>query len=353
MNNRLRLAVAGVGALGRHHARILSGFDDVQLVGVVEPRREQGERVASDFGTRWFPDVNSVIGQIDGIVVAVPTVFHAEVALPILKARIPVLMEKPLASSLQEALQLHRMAAESGTFIQVGHVERFNPAFDLLRKQIGRPLHIRCQRVSPYTFRSTDIGVVHDLMIHDIDLILALTGSDVCGVESFGSVTFGPHEDMAVARIRTQSGVIVDLTASRMCPTAERSIQVWSDEGFASADLSTRQVTVWRPEPMFRENPALVHTIVANTPDPLKLKDEVFTKWIRPEILQASSEDALTAELRDFVHCIRTGSRPRVNSFDAVRAMEVAGMVLSRMEKWSWQNPAAKMPQSAFERRAA
>jgi predicted dehydrogenase len=341
MSNRLRLAVIGVGALGRHHARILSTFPDVTLSGVVDSRQQQGERIAADFGTQWFSSMAPLMSAVDGVVVAVPTVYHHEVAGPLLDAGIPVLIEKPLAMNLDQSLKLHRLSRYRDTILQVGHVERFNPAFELLRTHVGRPLHIRCQRVSPYTFRSTDIGVVHDLMIHDIDLVLSLTGSDVCGVESFGSVTFGPHEDMAVARIRTSSGVIVDLTASRMSPTAERSIQVWSEDGYASADLNARTVTTWKPEPMFRENPGLVHTIVANTPDPLKLKDEVFTKWIKPQHLQASADDALTAELRDFVHCIRTGSVPRVSSADAVKAMEVAGLVLSRMQKFSYQSPAA------------
>lgn len=344
--SKSRLAVIGVGALGRHHARILAGMEDVRLVGVVDSRPEQGQQIAQQFGTQWYPDTSMLLSEVDGVVVAVPTVAHGVVADPFLRAGIPVLMEKPLADSLHEARRLHHSAVRHGATLQVGHVERFNPAFELLQQKVGRPLHIRCQRVSPYTFRSTDIGVVHDLMIHDIDLVLALTGSEIESVESFGAVTFGPHEDMAVARIRTSSGVIIDLTASRMAPKAERTVQVWCTDGFYSADLQTRVVSSWKPAPVFRHNPGLVHSIIGATPNPLTLKDEVFAKWLQHEETTAPATDALTAELADFVGCLRTGSRPRVTSEVAVRSMEVADRVLSGLQLWSYQDAAPESSQS-------
>ena len=336
--NRVKLAVIGVGALGQHHARILSTMDDVELAGVVDSREQQGREIAAQYNSEWFARGDALRSLVDGVVIAVPTVFHVDVAKPFLEAGIPVLMEKPLADGLEASRTLQRLAAFRRTTLQVGHVERFNPAFEVLQQKVRRPLYIRCQRVSPYSFRSMDIGVVHDLMIHDIDLVLALTGDSVVSVDSFGAVTFGPHEDMAVARLRTSSGVIADITASRMNPTAERTIQVWSTDGFVSADLHTRTVKSWKPVVPLAANPGMVHDIVAATPNPLMLKDEVFTKWITNEEIQASAADALTAELRDFVTCIRTGSRPRVSGEDAVKAMEVADRVLAGMAKWSWQS---------------
>ena len=247
-------------------------------------------------------------------------------------------MEKPLAHSLQAAQTLQRMAVFRRSILQVGHVERFNPAFELLQEKIERPLYIRAQRLSPYTFRSTDIGVVHDLMIHDIDLVLALTGDSIVSVDTFGAVTFGPHEDMAVARLKTSSGIIADITASRMSPVAERTIQVFSTNGCVTADLNQRTVSRWQPVAPLAANPSLVHDIIAATPDPTTLKNEVFQKWITNETLQASSVDALTAELTDFVRCIRTDGRPRVSGEDAVRALEVADRILAGIAKWSWQD---------------
>ncbi|MDA1232298.1 MAG: Gfo/Idh/MocA family oxidoreductase [Planctomycetota bacterium] len=339
--NRVKLAVIGVGALGQHHARILSTMPEVQLVGVVDSCEQQGRDIAARHGTTWFSSPDEIIGLVQGVIIAVPTVFHHEVGLPFVEAGVAVLMEKPLANSLEAALSLHRMASIRRTVLQVGHVERFNPAVELLQKKIDRPLYIRAQRVSPYTFRSTDIGVVHDLMIHDIDLVLALTGEAVVSVDSFGAVTFGPHEDMAVARLTTTSGIIADMTASRMSPTAERTIQVFSTNGYATADLKNRTVSTWQPAAPLAANPRRIQDMIAATPDPLTLKNEVFTKWITNETLQASNADALTAELNDFVRCIQTNGRPRVSGKDAVKALEVADRVLGGMAKWSWQDKVA------------
>lgn len=335
--NKLRMAVVGVGALGRHHARILSGFDDVELVGVVDSRAEQGKEIARLYDTVWYSSVDHLLSCVDGVVVAVPTTGHRDVAGPILEAGIPVLMEKPLASSLADAAWLHRLATFRDTLLQVGHVERFNPAFQLLQKQCVRPLYIRTQRFSPYTFRSTDIGVVHDLMIHDIDLALALTAADVESVESFGAVTIGPHEDMANARLRTSTGCIVDLSVSRMNPTVERSVQVWSHAGYCHADLQTRKLSTWKPAAAFAADPGLVHEIAAGTGNPGTLKDAVIGKWLRHHEQQASSADALTAELRDFIDSIRQQRRPVVSSAEAMRSMEVADQVLSGMQLWLHQ----------------
>lgn len=337
--NRVKLAVIGVGALGQHHARIVSTLPEAELVGVVDSREKQGREIAVKHGTQWFASPEQVTSLVDGVVIAVPTVCHHELGLPFLEAGIPVLMEKPLANNLRHALELQRMASFRRTVLQVGHVERFNPAFELLQKKVDRPLYIRAQRVSPYTFRSMDIGVVHDLMIHDIDLVLALTGDSVLSVDAFGAVTFGPHEDMAVARLKTSSGIIADLTASRLSPLPERTIQVFSGNGCVTADLNKRTVNSWKPAAPLAANPAMVHDVIAATPNPLTLKDEVFTKWITNETIQAPNSDALTAELKDFVHCIQNNAKPRVSGDDAVKALEVAERVLGGMAKWSWQNP--------------
>ena len=348
--NRVKLGVVGVGALGQHHARILSSMPDVQLVGVVDSREQQGREIAAKHNTEWFASPEQIRSRVQGVVIAVPTIHHHDVGLPFVEAGIHVLMEKPLANSLQAAQTLQRMAAFRRATLQVGHVERFNPTFELLQQKIERPLYIRAQRVSPYTFRSTDIGVVHDLMIHDIDLVLALTGDSIVSVDAFGAVTFGPHEDMAMARLKTSSGIIADITASRMSPVADRTIQVFSANGCVTADLNKRTVSSWTPAAQLAKNPSLVHDIIAATPDPLTLKNEVFTKWITNETVQASNADALTAELTDFVHCIRTNARPRVSGEDAVRALEVADRVLAGMAKWSWQD---KIPNTVAAVKAA
>ncbi|MEZ6126682.1 MAG: Gfo/Idh/MocA family oxidoreductase [Planctomycetaceae bacterium] len=178
---------------------------------------------------------------------------------------------------------------------------------------------------------------MHDLMIHDIDLALALTGELPVSVDAFGAVGIGPHEDMAVARLKMPSGVVVDLTSSRMCPTAERSVQVWTTDGCVNVDLQTRSVQRWQAAGKFRRNPQLVHAIAAATPDPRTLKDSVFGEWIQSEHLQADASDAMSLELREFIDCIRQDAQPQVSGTEAVNALTVADQVLNSLQLWSYQ----------------
>lgn len=342
--NRIRLAVVGVGALGQHHARKLAAMERVDLVAVVDARREQGESVAAACGTTWLPHPGGLAGRIDAAVIAVPTEAHFAVAAPLLSSGIPVLIEKPIAVSLAESQALHELAEQHGTQIQVGHIERFNPAFEIVRQRVRNPKYIRCQRVSPYAFRSMDIGVVHDLMIHDIDLILALTQSQAVAVEAFGAVTIGPHEDFAVARLKLQSGTIVDLTAGRMCPHAERTLQVWDEAGYFSADLHQRRVSIFSPSAAVSADPSHIQDLIAAAENPMSLKPLVFQEWIRQEELTADNSDALEAELTDFVNYLHTGTSPRVTSIDAIRAMKIAERVLAEISVHSYQNAAGATP---------
>lgn len=318
---------------------IMPGFSPASTMwnlSVWSIRAEQGQQVAAQSGTRWFSDPDQIVGLVDAVVVAVPTICHHDVASPFLNAGIPVLMEKPLAASLAESQRLHRLASFRGTTLQVGHVERFNPAFP----GTGRPLRgirstFAVSESGPYTFRSTDIGVVHDLMIHDIDLVLAAVGR-VGRVRGLVRCRHHePHEDMAVARLRTSTGVIADPDRqSHESHRRARSLQVWCDNGYLQADLQSRKVTTWKPAtPLFVADPSLVHAIAAATPNPLSLKDEVFGKWLQHEEIQASSADALTAELRDFTGSVREGRRPLVTSEDAVQAIQIADSVLSAMQR--------------------
>jgi predicted dehydrogenase len=333
----LQMAVVGVGALGQHHARILAGMDGVRLVGVVDPRPDQGQSIANRFETTWYPEVQQLPRNLDGVVIATPTVYHVAPAEYFLKSGVATLIEKPLAANLADAIRLSEMADKHDAVLQVGHVERFNPAFEEAQRLSGHVNYLRCQRVSPYSFRSTDIGVVHDLMIHDIDLALALTGQMPESVEAFGAVTIGPHEDCAVARLRLSGGTVVDITSSRVAPVAERSLQIWSSRGCLNVDLQTRTLKKWEPSAAVAANPGMIQAIAAATPDPLTLKDRVFGEWIEEQTIQASDRDALTAELQEFTDAIRDQTTPRVTGREAVRAMQVADDVLKSLTAWSWQ----------------
>ncbi len=333
----LRMAVVGVGSLGQYHAAKLAGFDDIELVAVVDPGEQQGRAVADRLETKWVANAKDLPSGLDGVVIATPTVFHLDAAKHFLSAGVATFVEKPLATNVADAQTLLELAHENDCILQVGHIERFNPAFVETSKRCGYPLYIRSQRVSPYTFRSTDIGVVHDLMIHDIDLALALTGEMPTSVDAFGAVGIGPHEDMAVARLKMPSGTIVDITSSRMCPASERSLQVWGTDGCVVTDLQSRTVQHWKSSGAFASNPQLVHAIAASTPDPRTLKDCVFGEWIQSEEIQADNSDAMSLELREFISCIRTGGVPQVSGTEAVNAMMVAEQVLEALRVWSYQ----------------
>lgn len=333
----LRMAVVGVGSLGQYHAQKLANFDNVDLVAVIDPNEPQGRSVAELHGTRWAATPADVADELHGVVVATPTVFHLETARQFLQRGVPTFVEKPLAANVTDATELLDTAGQNGAILQVGHIERFNPAFALAAERCGCPLYIRCQRVSPYTFRSTDIGVVHDLMIHDIDLALALTGELPVAVDAFGAVGIGPHEDMAVARLKMPSGAVIDLTASRMSPEAERSLQIWGTNGCVHADLQSRVVRTWEPQGQFRSSPQLVHAIAASTSDPRTLKDRVFGEWIQANEEQAGSEDAMSLELQDFIAAIRNQSKPTVSGSEGLNAMIAAESVLDALNVWSYQ----------------
>lgn len=341
---RLRIAVIGVGALGRHHARILSEIADVELVAVVDSREEQGREIAAKCRTNWLGDYQELLSRdiIDAVSVVVPTVAHRQVAGDFLSAGIPVLVEKPLAANVNQAGELVDLAAERGTLLQVGHIERFNPAFQVARDRIHQPKYIRAERTSAYTFRSTDIGVVHDLMIHDIDLVLSLVRSRLKNVEAFGVTVIGGHEDAVQARLRFENGCIVDLTASRISPVVSRSLQAWSGSGCVTCDMHSRDVKHYAPSDKLRFGPSPLELARLPGADIEQLKKDVFGQFVQVETLpvDASGPDALTRELTEFVDCVVTGRPPHVDGVEGLAAMVVADEVLKSVAEHQWDGHA-------------
>lgn len=336
----LRTAVIGVGALGRHHARILSQLPDVELVGVVDSNQQQGEAVAESCGTTWFDSCEPLLDKVDGVSVVVPTVAHLAVASQFLERGISVLVEKPIASSVAEARQMVSLAAAHKAVLQVGHIERFNPAMIAASSTITNPKYIKTERVSPYTFRSTDIGVVLDLMIHDLDLILAMVNSPIESVEAFGVAIFGQTEDSAQARIRFRNGCVADLTASRVSPEPARKMQVWSESGCSVIDLGDRTVSKFTPGAAL-----LSGEHITNPPATIEARAEmmktVFGRFIDVVAFPVEDGDALTAELSEFVECVRTNSEPRVSGKHGLAAMEAANLVLESISTHCWDGTPA------------
>ncbi len=333
--SRMCLAVIGVGHLGKEHARILAGLPEVNLVAVADTNREQAEAVAQRCGTRAVTDYRELAGQVDAAVIVVPTAYHHAVAGTFLAQGTPVLVEKPLAPTLEQAADLEAQAVRRGTLLQVGHIERFNPAFEELQRRPLRPKFIRCERQGPFTGRSTDIGVVLDLMIHDLDLLPALIGAPVRSVEAIGVSLVGGHEDVTQARLVFANGCVADLTASRISPTPSRCMQLWGAEGYAALDFGRRQLRLVQPSAAFRHA-----RMEGKRMDPAALKAELFQLHLESVELDCNQGDQLTRELQEFVHCVRSGAKPRAGAREGREAVALATRVLNSLRSHAWEGDA-------------
>jgi predicted dehydrogenase len=338
----LRVGVVGVGHLGQHHARILSKMPGVQLVGVADASAERATAIAARYQTTALSDYRKLLGLVDAVVVAVPTVLHREIAGSFLARGIATLVEKPMAGTLAEAEQVAAMARASGAVLQVGHIERFNPALRALERLAIRPKYIDVERLSTFTFRSTDIGVVLDLMIHDLDLILAMVTSPVRSLAAVGVSVFGDHEDVADARIEFEDGTVAHVTASRASYTAVRKMRVWGAEGYASLDFAARQATLVRPSDALRRGRLELDGLDLSQPS--AIKEHVFGKILRIDHVDCAGPEELAKELEDFVAAARGQSRPRVGGEDGVRAMRLADQVLRSLESHQWDGSDAPAP---------
>ena len=335
---RLRLAVIGVGALGRHHARLLADMDDVDLVGVADPNPEQGARIADAHGTTWFADYRTLLDRhdVNGVSIVVPTSLHRRIAEDCLRRGVPVLVEKPITPSVEDGESLCRLAEEQQLPLQVGHIERFNPGFAELAERTEAPKYMRAERLAPYSFRSTDVSVVFDLMIHDIDLALALNASPVRSVEAFGMCVFGGHADVVQARLRFDDGCIADFTASRVSPDVRRSLQVWSEAGCWTADLQEQSLCGYGPGPALSGGSWPCDLGLAPGADVAALKERVFTDFLAQQQPAVESRNALQDELRDFIRAIRTGVPPRVDGRAGVAAVQLAAQVAASVDAHEW-----------------
>ncbi|HKI31321.1 MAG TPA: Gfo/Idh/MocA family oxidoreductase [Gemmataceae bacterium] len=335
---RLRLAVIGVGHLGKEHARILAGLPEVELAGVADVNAAQGEAVALRCGTRPFADYRALLPRVDAAVVVVPTAYHHAVAVEFLRRGLPVLVEKPLAADLSQAGELVELARRQGVTLQVGHIERFNPAFEELCRRPLRPRFVTCERLGSFTGRSSDIGAVLDLMIHDLDLLLALVRSPVRDVQALGLSVLGGHEDVAAARLVFENGCVANLSASRVSAAPLRRMQVWSAEGFACVDFAKKHLTLVQPSEELRQQRLDPRRLDAAAL--ALLKAELYGRHLQTLELDCQGGDQLTRELQDFLHCVRTGERPRASGEDGRDALALATRVLDSLRAHRWEGHA-------------
>ncbi len=307
--NRIRAAVIGVGHLGRHHARILATLEDVELVAVVDTNAERAAAAANATGAPAYGDFRDVFTGVDAVTIAVPTELHRDVALPFLERGIAVLVEKPMASSLVQADELLAAARQSGAALAVGHTERYNPAVAAVLPLVTSPRFIEVHRLGAFPDRSLDIDVVFDLMIHDLDIILALVRSDVESIEAVGVPVLTSKYDIANARLRFASGCIANVTASRISKERVRKIRFFQPDAYISIDYAAQEVEGWR-----------------------LVRREGARPVIEGGQLPVARDEPLRRELADFIRAVRTKTAPLVDGDAGRRALELATRVAEKME---------------------
>ena len=308
----LRAGVIGVGYLGRLHAQKLASLDGVALVGVSDTDRERGERVAEEFGTSFRADRRKLLREIDAVSIAVPTTAHDRVAREAMRAGVHVLLEKPIAATVREGRALVREADARRLVLQIGHLERFNPAVLSAASVLKEPRFVECHRLGPFGSRGTDVDVVLDLMIHDIDLILSFVRSPVVRVSAVGVPVLSPNIDIANARLSFANGCVANMTASRVSARKQRKIRIFQEEAYVSMDFIENSIQIFRRT--FPQGPRGMPEITG-------------------ELLETEKGDALRDEIRSFVDCVRTGARPRVSGADGLAALEVAFRILRKMRR--------------------
>lgn len=304
----LRVGVVGVGYLGQHHARIYSELPEVELIGVVDINKERAKEIAKRYGTVPFFDYRDLFGKVDAVSIVVPTVLHRAIAGHFIEEGVNILIEKPVTTNLEEAKELMEMANRKRVILQVGHIERFNSAVIELSKIVDRPIFIDCCRMGPYANRNMDVGVVLDLMIHDIDIVTSIVKSKVVKVHAFGYPVFSKQEDIANTQLVFANGCIANLTASRITRKKIRRMEITQIDSFISIDYLEQELAV------YKKTASLTPQVLMEKP-----------------IIQKG--EPLRLELEHFVRCVRNGEKPLVGLEEGKNALEIALMILEEMKR--------------------
>jgi predicted dehydrogenase len=308
----LRTGVIGVGHLGQHHARLYATLPGSTLVGIMDHDPDRAQMIAEKHGAKVFTSLSDFLKQVDAVSVAVPTSFHHAVAKTCLEAGKHVLVEKPLAVLPAEGRELVELAKAKGLRLQVGHSERFNPIMQVMRPHISRPVFIECHRLGTYSERGTDVDVVLDLMIHDLDLVLSFNPGPVEEIRAAGVPVLSSTVDIANARIQFQSGCVANLTASRASLTKMRRLRLFQRDSYLSIDFQTRQGMIGR-----------------------RSMDQNQKSSIAVQEFKGDDSEPLKLQLESFLQAIRTGARPQVSGEDGAAALTVAHQVLDAMKRFS------------------
>ena len=302
--DKVRVGVVGVGRLGSFHTKVYSRLDNVKHVGVCDCNLERAIEVGKMYHTASFSDYEDLFDKVDAASIAVPTSLHYNIAKDFLNHNIHVLIEKPITKPLSEADELIDIARERKLILQVGHVERFNSAVLAIEPFLKKPKFIECQRLGPFHKRVKDVGVVLDLMIHDIDIVLGLIKQDVVNIEAVGLSTISDYEDVANVRLTFEDGTIADITASRVTKDIVRKMRIFQEESYLSLDYVTQDAAIF----------------------------EKTEEKIDKERIKIKKKEPLKKELKSFIECVRTGKKPLVSGVEGRRALQVALDILEKIK---------------------
>ena len=336
----IRIAVIGAGRMGKLHCRVLSEMPQVQLACVVDADAAVADEAARKYKTRTAPDAAAAEKLADAAIIAVPTRDHVQAARPFVQAGKPVLIEKPIADSSAAAAELLELAEKTGSAVQVGHTERFNPAVEAIARLGIVPKFIDGHRISPYTFRSAEVGVVLDMMIHDIDLVGMMVRSPVIDVQAVGVNVLGEPEDIANARLTYASGCVANLTASRLAIKSERKMRIFSEQAYLSVDYAKKVGTVIQRN---RNLDLIQMARRLEARDLAELAASVdFTKLVQIEqLVIADAAEPLRKQAEAFCRCVAEGAAPVVSGREGLEAVRTAEAIVQRIRAHRWDGPAS------------
>jgi predicted dehydrogenase len=339
---KVKVAVLGTGSLGQHHARIyaeLAAAGAVEFAGIFDAQADTAKKIAAKHGARVFNSIAEAAGNSDALNIVTPTVTHFEIAKKLLQQGKHVLVEKPMTDSSAQAAELCELAQKKNLVLQVGHVERFNPVFTFLQEVATEPKFIECHRLSPFPARSTDIGVVLDLMIHDLDVVLAFVKSPVTSVDAVGIPVLSKSEDIANVRLRFANGCVANLTASRVSPERMRKIRVFSGgatPSYISLDYRAQEGFIYRIARDGEEESSILKKLLAaklGVGKDSAIVSEFGGKRIVREPVPIAKDEPLKLELQHFVECVRAQQTPMVSGESAKRALDLAFEITRQIQQ--------------------
>ena len=325
---RIRCGVAGTGSLGQHHARIYSTLPGAELAGIFEPNDARAAEICAKHNCHRFATLDEMAAGCDAVSVVVPTNHHAAVALPLLAKGVHLLIEKPICVTLEEAAQILEAAAKADRIVQVGHIEHYNPVMSYLEQAVTDARYITAERLAPFTPRGTEVGVVLDLMIHDIGIVLALAKSPIRKIDSVGISVLSKTEDIANARIEFESGCVANLSASRMSLKKNREIRIFQDNAYLSLDYQSQSGYLLRLAREDEKESSFLGKILGVATDSTLVTEFAGQRIVR-EPVPVEKDEPLKRELADFVACARAGAQPKVGGQEATAALEL-GLEITR-----------------------